>query len=154
MISVFLTLPSFSNSVSSSTRVPALIFANFVSGFLIVVDFLKEGFQIRQFDLGFYGKVEGAFADGFVDGGAGDVDGVGVGAAMEFDFVGELDAIDGAVVVVENFLVEAGDGCGFLDEQMGLRIEEEFAADVGSGGEFELESVSAADLSVADEGDG
>src|SRR5580692_4076093 len=37
---------------------------------------------------------------------------------------------------------------------MGLRIEEEFAADVGGSGEFELEGVFAADLGVADEGDG
>src|SRR5208282_2695619 len=96
----------------------------------------------------------GPFADGFVDGGAGDVDGIGVGAAMELDFVGELHAVNGAVVVVENLLVEAGNGPGFLDEEMGLRIEEEFATDVGGSGEFELKSVLAADLSVADEGDG
>ena len=86
--------------------------------------------------------------------GAGDVDGVGVGAAMELDLVGELDAVDGAVVVVENFLVDAADGSGFLDDEVGLRIEEEFAADVGGRGEFDLESVFAADLGVADKGDG
>ncbi len=48
---------------------------------------------------------------------------------MELDLVGELDAVDGAVIVVENFLVDAGNGSGFLDEEMGLRIEEEFAMD-------------------------
>src|SRR5277367_6959499 len=73
---------------------------------------------------------------------------------MELDLVGELDAIDGAVIVVENFLVETGNGSGFLDEEMGLRVEEEFAADVCGRGEFELESVFAADLGVADKGDG
>ena len=81
-----------------------VVFADFVGGFLIFVDFLEEGFEVGKLDLGFYGEIEGAFADGFVDGGAGDVDGVSVGAAMELDFVGELDAVDGAVVVVENFL--------------------------------------------------
>ena len=65
--------------------------------------------------------------------GASDVDVVGVGAAMEFDFVGELDAVAGAVVVVEDFLVDTADGGGFLDDQMGLRIEEEFATDVWQG---------------------
>src|SRR5580692_11796637 len=73
---------------------------------------------------------------------------------MELDFVGELDAVDGAVVVIKNFLVEAADRSGFLDEEMRLWIEEEFAADVGGSGEFKLKSVFAADLGMADEGDG
>ena len=81
------------------------------------------------------------------------VDVVDVAAAVEFDFVGEFHAIDGAVVVVEDFFVYAADGGGFLDDEMSLRVEENLALHVGGGGDFDLESVFAADLGVTDEGE-
>ena len=41
-----------------------VVFLDFVDGFLIVVDFLEQGFQVGKLDLRFFGKVEDALADG------------------------------------------------------------------------------------------
>ena len=58
-----------------------------------------------------------------------------------------------AVVVVEDFLVDAADRGGFFDDQMRLRIEEYFALQARGRGDFDLQRVFAADLRVADEGE-
>ena len=41
-----------------------VVFFHFVDGFLIVVDFLEECFQVGELDLRFYREVENALADG------------------------------------------------------------------------------------------
>src|ERR1700723_831797 len=101
-----------------------VIFFNFVEGLLVGVNLLEEGFEIGELHLRFSGEIEDAFADGFVDGGVGDVNRVDCGAAVQFDFVGELDAIFGAVVVVEDFLVLAAYWRGLFDYEVQLGVEE------------------------------
>ena len=84
-----------------------VIFFDFVEGLLVGINLFEEGFQIRELHLRFSGEIEDAFADGFVYCGAGDINRVTCGAAMQFDFVRELDAVFWAVIVVEDFLVHA-----------------------------------------------
>ena len=74
-----------------------IIFADFVDGFLIGFDFGEEFFQVGELDLRFPGEIEDAFGDGLVYGDAVYGNFVGFFAAMEFEFVSNLNAGFGAI---------------------------------------------------------
>ena len=130
-----------------------VVFLEFVDGLLIVVQFLEEGFQVRQLHLRFERKIEDALADASVDVCARDVDRVGIGASVQLDLAGDLDAALGPVVAVENLLVDAAHRRRFLHQQVRVRIEEELMLHARSGGQFHLQGVLPAHLRVPDERD-
>src|SRR4029077_1850479 len=68
------------------------------------------------------------------------------GSAVQLDFVGDFQAVYGAIVVVENLLVNPADGGGLLHDEVRLGIEEDVALHAGHGGDFDFQGVAAADF--------
>src|SRR6202040_4102307 len=69
---------------------------------------------------------------------------VGVGSAVQLDFVGNFQAAHGAVIVIENLLVDPADGGRLLHDEVRLGIEEAVTLDAGHASGFDFQRVAAA----------
>src|ERR1700684_64973 len=130
-----------------------VVLLDFVDRFLIVVDFLKERFEVGQLDLRFFGEVKNAFADGGVNGRLRHSYLIDVRTAMQFDLVRKFQRAGGAIVIVINLLLDPADRRGFFYDQMRLRIEKHIALQSGRRGHFDLQRVFPPNLRVANERD-
>ena len=129
----------------------SIIFKDLVDGFLIVINLLKERFQIGKLHLRFSREIENSFTNDRIQTRASDRDLKYVAATMQFDFEWNFYAIDSAIVVVEHFLIHSGDGGGFFRDEMSLRVKENIALQSCGRCEFDLKCVAPANLRVTDE---
>src|SRR5438874_8701605 len=95
-----------------------VVLLHFVSDFLIGINLRKKLLEVWETDLRFDRKIENALGDPLIDGNAIDDDVVRFISTAEFEFMGNLNAAFGVIVIVKNFLRNAAGDARFLEQQM------------------------------------
>src|SRR6266853_1050745 len=123
-----------------------------VEGLLVVVNLFEKSFQVRQFHLRLDREIKHALDHRPIDRRARNFNVVFVAPPVQLDFMRQLHAIHGAVVVVQDFVLHAADGRRLLCDQVRLRIKKYLPLHAGSCGHFELRGVLPAHLRVSHKG--
>ncbi len=119
---------------------------------MVVVNLFEKSFQVRQFHLRLDREIKHALAHRPIDRRARNFNVVFVAPPVQLDFMRQLHAIHGAVVVVQDFFLHAADGRRLLCDQVRLRIKKYLPLHAGSCGYFELQRVLPAHLRVSHKG--
>src|SRR2546422_5007436 len=127
---------------------PRVVLFELVEGLLVVVNFLEQRFQVRQFHLRLDRKIKYALAHRSVNCRERNFDVVFVTPPVQLDLVRQLHAIHGAVIVIKDFFLHAADGRGLLRDQVRLYIKEYLPLHATRRRHFKLQRVPSAHLRV------